>query len=61
MTSSGGQNFSASRKSVRKSAFGTRDIHSMHIEKVVGSGMYGVVYKAVDKVSWKIMIHKSIY
>jgi hypothetical protein len=34
----------------RKSAFGTRDIHHMSIEKVVGSGMYGVVYKAIDKV-----------
>lgn len=40
----------SSRKSARRSAFGTRDIHSMQIEKVVGSGMYGVVYKAVDKV-----------
>ena len=47
MTSSGMQ---SSRKSARRSAFGTRDIHSMQIEKVVGSGMYGVVYKAVDKV-----------
>eukprot|EP01035_Chromulina_nebulosa_P038082 gene38082-51435_t len=49
MSSSGSQISSTSRKSARKSAFGTRDIHSMQIEKVVGSGMYGVVYKAVDK------------
>ena len=52
MSSVGGQSQKPGtnvRKS-RKSAFGTRDIHTMRIEKVVGSGMYGVVYKAIDKV-----------
>lgn len=61
MSSSGSQISSTSRKSAKKSAFGTRDIHSMQIEKVVGSGMYGVVYKAVDKVSWQILLQNSMY
>lgn len=37
-------------KRVRRSAIGTRDINNMRIEKVVGSGTFGVVYKATDKV-----------
>ena len=44
-------------KRVRRNAVGTRDINNMRIEKVVGSGTFGVVYKAIDKVMIDSFLH----